>query len=95
MGLDVGVVPPIRYLGQLDEEVHAFIWHLDFNLDDSDWYATSDTNTFVEYTRESMTRQIEQYIADKNPTGDAAQAIRSWVSDLPWRDDEITLHFRW
>ncbi len=95
MGLAVGVVPPIEYLDRPDEEVIDFIWHLDFNLDESDWHVASDTHTVVEYTRESMARQLAEYVKSKRPTEHAVGAIREWVDGLPWNGNEITLHFSW
>ena len=42
MGLDIGVIPPIKYLGRPDKEVYDFTWHLNLNAEDGNWNIGSD-----------------------------------------------------
>ena len=96
MGLDIGVIPPIKYLGRPYNEVADFVQHLDLyaGYDDS-WNVSSGMNTIVEYTRESMATQLDEYIQASNLTQEAIARIRTWVDALPWNDDDIMLHFSW
>ena len=52
-------------------------------------------NTIVEYTRESMAMQLEEYIQDSELTQETIDKIKSWVDGLPWSGDDIMLHFSW
>ena len=96
MGLQVGVISPIQYLDGPGDEVEEFIWYLDFKPEESGWHAVSDTETFVEYTRETLARHVEEYAAREQVGDDEAATVRAWVDSLPWRDDgQIMLHFAW
>ena len=96
MGLDIGIIPtPIKYLGRPDPEVYDFVCYLNVNAEDGNWNVGSDGNTIVEYVRENMTRQMEEYIADKNLAQESNDEIRRWVEGLPWQDDRLMLNFSW
>ena len=96
MGLDVGVIPPIKYLDRPDQPVHDFIQHLNLWADYGDsWNVSSGMNTIVEYTRESMAAHLDEYIESGGLTQEAIAKIRSWVDGLPWNGDDIMLHFSW
>ena len=96
MGLDVGVIPsPINYLDRPDKEVYEFAWYLNLNADDGNWNVYSEGNTIVDYDREDMERQTEEYINANDLTKDAIDKIRGWVDALPWEGTHIMLHFSW
>ena len=95
MGLDIGVIPEIVYLDRPDHDVYDFAWHLNINADEADWIVSSDGHTIAEYTRETMSRQIEEYIANETLVRDGIDRIHKWVDDLPWRNGVIMLHYSW
>ncbi len=95
-GLDIGVVSPIKYLGRPDKEIYDFVQHLNLYAEYGDgWNVSSGMNTIVEYTRESMATQLEEYVQDSELAQEAIDKIRSWVDGLPWSGDGIVLHFSW
>ena len=97
MALQIGVIPTqIKYLARPDKEISDFVWHLELHADDDEtWRVSSDMNTIVEYSREAMSQEVDEYARGENVTEDAAARIRSWVDALPWDDDQIMLHFSW
>ena len=97
MGLDIGVIPTqIKYLGRPEKEVYDFVWHLELHADDEEtWRVSSNMSTIVEYSREAMSLQVDEYTKDEDVTEEAIAKIRSWVDELPWDDDHIMLHFSW
>ena len=96
MGLDVGVIPsPIKYLGRPENDVYDFVWHLNLHADDGNWNVYSAGNTIVEYERENLERQMEEYIDATDLTRETTSKIRSWVHALPWDGNHIMLHFGW
>ena len=96
MGLDIGVIPsPIKYLGRPEQEVHDFLLYLNLHADDGNWNVYSDGNTIVEYERENMDRQTEEYIKANNLAPDTIDKVRGWVDALPWNGNHIMLHFSW
>ena len=95
MGLDIGVVPPIEYMCRPRAEVYEFAQYLNINSEEADWSIWSDGNAIAEYTRESMVRQMEEYIATTSLAQGTADGIRSWVEGLSWRGDVIMLHYSW
>ena len=96
MGLEVGVIPPIKYLRRPDKEIYDFVQHLNLYAEYGDgWNVSSGMNTIVEYTRESMATQLEEYFEDSEPTQETIDKVKSWVEGLPWSGDDIMLHFSW
>ena len=96
MGLDVGVIPsPIKYLERPDQPVYDFLWHLNSCADDGNWNVFSEGNTIIEYMRENMDRQMEEYIRAHALNQEAKDKIRGWVDALPWDGHRIVLHFGW
>ena len=96
MGLDVGVIPsPIKYLGRPEKDVYDFVWYLNLHTDDGNWNVYSEGNTIVEYERENMEGQMEEYIDANDLTKETIDKIRGWVSALPWNGNHIMLHFNW
>ena len=63
MGLDIGVVPPIEYMDRPHGEVYEFAQYLNVNSEEADWSVWSDGNAIAEYTRDTMDRQMEEYVA--------------------------------
>lgn len=94
MGLDVGAVQ-IKYLDRPVEAAYDFLWYLSVNADDADWNVAAPGNTFLEYLRENMLEQLDDYVAMKSLSRSDAAAIRGWIDELPWQDDVIMLHFNW
>ncbi len=97
MGLDVGVIPsPIKYLGRPENDVYDFVWHLQWHADDEEtWSVSSDMNTIVEFSRETMALLLEEYVNGKELTQQTIDKVRGWIDALPWHDDHIMLHFNW
>ena len=96
MGLDIGVIPPIKYLHPPDKEVSDFVQHLNLYAGYGDsWNVSSGMNTIVEHTRESMAAQFDEYIEASNLTQETIARIQTWIDSLPWIDDDIMLHFSW
>ncbi len=96
MGLDVGVIPsPIKYLDRPEEDEYDFVWYLNLHADDGNWNVYSDGNTIVEYERENLERQMDEYIKANSLAQDAIDKVRGWVDALPWDGDHIMLHFSW
>ncbi len=95
MGLDIGVVSPIEYISRPRGEVYEFAQYLTVNSEEADWSVWSEGNVIAEYTRGTMVRQMEEYIASENLVQDAVDRIRRWVEGLPWRGDMIMLHYNW
>ena len=94
MGLDVGAVQ-IRYLDRPLKAAYDFLWHLNLNANETAWNVTAPGNTFVEYLRENMLEQLDDYVALKSLSQSDAAVIRGWIRELPWRDDVIMLHLSW
>ena len=96
MGLDVGVIPPIKYLGSPDKEVSDFVQHMNLYAGYGDsWNVSSGMNTIIEYTRESMATHLDEYIEARDIPQEAIGKIRSWIDGLPWNGDDIMLHLSW
>ena len=96
MGLDIGVIPPIKYLDSPDKEVSDFVQHLDLYAGYGDsWNVSSGMNTIVEHTRESMATQLDEYTEATNLTQETIARIQTWIDSLPWNGDDIMLHLSW
>ena len=91
MGLDVGVVS-INYLDRPSEAAYNFAWHLMHTSLDADWSVSEGVNAFVEYTRDTMSSQMEKYLSSVKLAPYEKDAVRAWVKELPWRGDVIMLH---
>ncbi len=94
MGLDVGVVQ-VDYLPRPVGPAYRFLWHLNENADEADWNGSTAENTFVQYTRETLRAELDDY-ASRNDLSESEQhGLRRWLDGLPWKDDLIMLHLTW
>ena len=91
MGLDVGAVQ-IKYLARPVKVAYDFLWHLSLNADEADWNTSAPGNVFVEYLRENMLEQLDDYVAMNSISQSDVAVIRGWIARLPWRDDVVMLH---
>ena len=84
MGLDVGVVR-IDYLDRPEKATYDLLCHLSDNADEADWNASSAGNTFVEYTRDTLLAQANEFASKNKLTESEKDAIRNWIGGLPGR----------
>ena len=94
LGLDVGVVQ-IDYLDRPGKATYDLLCHLNDNVDEADWSASSAGNTFVEYTRDTLLEQATEFASTNKLTPSEKDGLRSWIDSLPWKNDVIMLHLTW
>ena len=94
MGLDVGVVQ-IDYLDRPEKATYDLLCHLNDNADEAGWTASSAGNTFVEYTRDALLAQANEFASKNKLTESEREGLRSWLDGLPWKDDVVMLHLTW
>ena len=91
MGLDVGVVD-IEYLERPRAAVYRFLCHLAENAWEADWCGGTGEETFVQYVRDTLLEQANEFASRDAPTESERDGIRAWIDGLPWKDDVIMLH---
>lgn len=94
MGLDVGTVQ-IKYLARPDKPVYDFLWHLNLNAEQADWNGSTTENTFAEFTRDNILERMNEFASEGSLAPSEITEIRSWIDQLPWRDDVVMLHLSW
>ena len=94
MGLDVGVVQ-VDYLARPVGPSYRFLWHLNENAHEADWNGSSAENTFVQYTRDTLLEQANEFVSRSELTESDKDELRVWIDSLPWNDDVIMLHLTW
>ena len=99
MGLDVGVVT-IEYSPDPQPPVYGFLYDLllnpytgvDEDDDDDIWGDSWTDNGVYEFERVGLTSRAINWANDHAISESEKDDLLSWVADLPWRNDMVTLH---
>ena len=108
MGMSVGVVtikyldephPPISdFLQEL--KFDPFLGEQDFEYEDEEefdgehytWGGGSCGDGVVEFSRHYLAWRANKWADSEGVGPEGNAALHSWIADLPWNDDYITLH---
>lgn len=94
MGLDVGVVQ-VDYLPRPGKAAYGFLWYLNENAHEAEWGGGWGEETFVQYTRDTLLEQANEFVSRSELTESDKDELRAWLDGLPWKDDLIMLHLTW
>ena len=94
MGLDVGVVN-IKYIVAPTEPARGFLFDLAGGELNEGWIGGWDGNVFLQILREDLERRAREYASGQSLSRDDSGKLISWIEDLPWEQDDITLHLNW
>ena len=89
--MDVDAVE-IDYLPRPRRPAYGFLWHLNENADEADWGGGWGEETFVQYTRDTLLEQANEFVSRSELTESERDGLRRWLDGLPWKDDVIMLH---
>jgi hypothetical protein len=82
MGLDVGIVK-ITYLDRPAEPVYGFLLALAAGELDEDWGGGWAGNAFVEFMKESLIEQANDWADSKGLSPEEQNQLCQWVGELP------------
>ena len=99
MGLDVGVVT-FEYLPEPQPPVHDFLYDMlldpytgiDEEYEDDDWGGNWDDNGMYEFSHDGLISRARNWADGHSISESAKNDLLSWVEDLPWQNDMVSLH---
>ena len=80
------------YLKTPQGTILDFLEFLADNSDEADWQLGAYHNVIVEYESANLLAQVDAFEKEKALSPDAKVTVLAWVSQLPWKDNVITLH---
>lgn len=104
MGLDVGVVT-FEYLPEPQPPVHDFLCDMlldpytgiDEEYEDDrslyeEWSGRWDNNGMYEFSHDGLISRARNWADDHSMGESAKNDLLSWVEELPWQNDMVSLH---
>jgi len=93
MGLVIGWIPKIQWLGRPSEVVQKFFLTL---LDDEDFCACwSEGNALIFALKEKLEEKANDFLQGQETTQAEADEILRWIKSLPWEGNYIRLYLNW
>ena len=96
MGMDVWVVK-MEHIDSPKGLVKDFLFQLAINVDwdDDVWGGGWNGNVLFEAFRDDLERKAREYASEKSLSQEDMAILVSWVRNLPWERDDITLTLNW
>ena len=76
--------------------IRDFLFHLAVDIEAHDgWGGGWLGNVFFETYRDDLDRRALDYASEKGLSQEDTAALVSWIRNLPWERDDITLTLNW
>ena len=95
MGMEVWVVK-MHHVDSPKGIVKDFLFQLAVDIDFYDgWGGGWLGNAFLEAVKDDLERKAKEYASEKGLSQEDTATLVSWVRNLPWERDDITLTLNW